>query len=407
MRHSDRIQAIQASPIRRLIPYADLAKAKGKRVYHLNIGQPDIKTPRGYFDAVRSFKADTVAYAQSQGQDDLRDAISAYYKSWGIPYAKEDICVTSGGSEALSLAVMTLCDPGSELLVPEPFYANYNTFALCAGARIIPIPTRAEEGFHLPPESVIENLITSRTRALWVTNPSNPTGTVYSLDEIEALARLAVRHDLWIISDEAYREFIYDGEKFTSLGHLSEVRDRVVMVDSVSKRFSACGARIGCLATKNADFMKQVMKLCQARLSVSTLEQAGAVGLYGTPKSYFQEVNREYKARRDTLYQALKGIPGVFCEDPEGAFYIMAKLPVDDSEKFTIWTLENFDIGGETMMGAPGSGFYASPNRGRDEIRLAYVLKQEDLIKATEILKGALAAYPGRVEPKEIEAVKV
>ena len=398
MRFSERIKALSASPIRRLIPYADEAKAKGKKVFHLNIGQPDIKTPQGYFDAIRSFKVDTIAYAASQGRNELRDAISAYYHDWGIPYDRDDIYITNGGSEALSFAVQAICDPGDEILLPEPFYANYNTFANAALAKIVPIPTRAEEGFHLPPLEAIEKLVTPRTRALWFSNPGNPTGAVYTQKELEAAAQLAKKHDLYIIADEVYREFTYDGDKFTSFASFPDIRDRVIMIDSVSKRFSACGARIGCIAIKNKDFMAQVLKLCQARLCVSTLEQVGATALYATPKSYLEEVNREYKTRRDTLYKALKEIDGVICEEPKGAFYIMVKFPVDDCEKFIIWMLQNFDVNGETTMGAPGSGFYATPGRGKDEMRLAYVLKTEDLIKSGNILKQAVAAYPGRIE---------
>ena len=398
MRLSERIKALQASPIRRLIPYADEARAKGKKVFHLNIGQPDIKTPEGYFEAVRNFKVDTIAYAASQGCNELRDAISGYYHSWDIPYDRDDIYITNGGSEALSFAVQAICDAGDELLVPEPFYANYDTFARAALARPVPIHTRAEEGFHLPSQQEIEKLITPRTRAIWISNPGNPTGAVYTARELEMLAGLARKHDLYLIADEVYREFTYDGEKFTSLGHMKDVLDRVVMVDSVSKRFSACGARIGCIAIKNRDFMAQVLKLCQGRLCVSTLEQVASTELYKTPKSYLEDVNREYKARRDTLYKALKEIDGVICEEPKGAFYIMVKMPVDDAEKFIIWMLQNFDINGETTMGAPGSGFYATPGLGRDEMRLAYVLNQEDLAKAANILKNAVAAYPGRIE---------
>ena len=398
MHFSDRVKAMQTSPIRRLLPFADEARSKGKKVYHLNIGQPDIKTPDEYFEAIRSFKVETVAYAASQGSNDLRDAVSSYYKSWDIPYERDDIYVTNGGSEALWFAVMTICDPGDELLVPEPFYANYNAFAQSSLARLVPIPTRAEEGFHLPPISVIEKLITQRTRAIWISNPGNPTGAVYTPAELEMLAGLAKKHDLYLIADEVYREFTYDGEKFTSLGHMKDVLDRVIMVDSVSKRFSACGARIGAIAIKNPDFMGQALKLCQGRLCVSRLEQVGAAGLYKTPKKYLEDVNKEYKARRDTLYKALKSMDGVICEEPKGAFYVMVKAPVDDAEKFIIWMLQNFDINGETTMAAPGNGFYTAPDRGRNEMRLAYVLKNEDLVKAMAILKGALAAYPGRVE---------
>ena len=398
MHFSERIKAMQSSPIRRLLPFSDEAKAKGKKVYHLNIGQPDIKTPNEYFEAVRNFKVDTIAYATSQGNNDLRDAISAYYKSWDIPYERDDIFIMNGGSEALWFAVMTICDPGDELLVPEPFYANYNAFAQASLAKVVPIPTKAEEGFHLPSVDVIEKLVTPKTRAIWISNPGNPTGAVYTSAELEMLVAVAKKHDLYLIADEVYREFIYDGQKFTSLGHMKDVLDRVIMVDSVSKRFSACGARIGCVAIKNKEFLAQMLKLCQGRLCVSTLEQVGAAGLYKTSKSYLDEVNQEYKSRRDTLYKALKGIGGVICEEPKGAFYVMVKMPVDDAEKFIIWMLQNYDLNGETMMGAPGSGFYATPNRGKDEMRLAYVLNKEDLVKSMNVLAGALQAYPGRIE---------
>ncbi|MDR1379394.1 MAG: pyridoxal phosphate-dependent aminotransferase [Synergistaceae bacterium] len=397
MNFSKRIEAMQTSPIRRLLPFSDEAKKAGKKVYHLNIGQPDIRTPDEYFQAVRNFKVDTIAYATSQGNDDLRDAISAYYASWDIPYERNDIYITNGGSEALWFAVMTICDPGDELLVPEPFYANYNAFAQASLAKLVPIPTKAEEGFHLPPQSVIEKLISSRTRAIWISNPGNPTGAVYTAAELEMLASLAKKHDLYLIADEVYREFTYDGKKFTSLGNMKDILDRVVMVDSVSKRFSACGARIGCLIIKNKAFLAQVLKLCQGRLCVSTLEQVGAAGLYKTSKNYLEEVNKEYKSRRDTLYKALKSMDGVICEEPQGAFYVMVKMPVDDAEKFIVWMLQNYDVNGETTMGAPGNGFYTS-GKGKDEARLAYVLKNEDLLKAMNILKGALEAYPGRVE---------
>ncbi|MCR5346573.1 MAG: pyridoxal phosphate-dependent aminotransferase [Fretibacterium sp.] len=399
MHFSKRIQALQASPIRRLIPYSDEAKARGKKVYHLNIGQPDIRTPEVYFEAIRSFKAETIAYSASQGLPELREAISGYYHLWNIPYAPDDICVTNGGSEALSLAVQVICDPGDEILIPEPFYANYNTFAETALAHVVPIPTRAEEGFHLPPEQVIDELITPRTRAILISNPNNPTGTVCTPGELNTLAGLAKKYNLYLIADEVYREFTYDNDPFTSLGHLDNIRDRVVMVDSISKRYSACGARIGCLAIKNRDFIDQVLKLCQARLCVSTLEQVGATALYQkSSRQYMEDVNREYRARRDTLYSALMDIDGIVCSKPMGAFYIMAKLPVDNSEKFIIWMLQHFDIDGETMMGAPGSGFYAVPHRGLNEIRLAYVLNREALTKAAAILEAAIAAYPGRLE---------
>ena len=398
MHLSERIKALKISPIRRLIPYADEAKAKGKKVYHLNIGQPDIKTPEEYFEAVRNFHPSTVAYQPSQGIPELREAFSEYYKAMNVNYEPNEVYVTCGGSEALQFVVMIMCDPGDEILVPEPFYANYNTFAKLALAKLCPIPTKAETGFHLPDEASVEKLITSKTRAFWISHPCNPTGVAYTPDEIGMLVRLAKKHDLYIIADEVYREFIYEAGTFMSFGEAKDALDRVIMVDSVSKRFSACGARIGCVAIKNKEFLAEVMKLCQGRLSVSAVEQVGAAALYRTPKSYLQEVNKEYKMRRDVLYHGLKEIPGVVCHEPKGAFYTMVKLPVDDSEKFIIWMLQNFDINGETTMAAPGSGFYAQPGLGLDEVRMAYVLKSEDLKKALNILKHALEAYPGRLE---------
>ena len=399
MHFSDRIQALKISPIRRLIPYADAAKAKGKKVYHLNIGQPDIKTPEGYFEAIHNFKTDTIAYQPSQGILPLREAVAGYYNALGIPFEPNDIYITCGGSEALSFAVNILCDPGDELLVPEPFYANYNTFARLSLAKIVPIPTKAETGFHLPPEEVVESLITPKTRAFWVSHPCNPTGVVYTPDEVQMLCRLAKKHDLFVIADEAYREFVYEADEYMSFGQVEDARDRVIMIDSVSKRYSVCGARIGWIAIKNKEFNAQVMKLCQGRLSVSQVEQVGVAALYRTtPKSYLQEVNKEYRMRRDVMYKGLLAIDGVVCHEPKGAFYTMVKLPVDDSEKFIIWMLENFDIDGETTMAAPGSGFYAQPGLGLDEVRMAYVLKKEDIERALYILKNAIAAYPGRAE---------
>jgi aspartate aminotransferase len=399
MRFSNRIMAMQSSPIRRLIPYADEAKAKGKKVYHLNIGQPDIKTPPSFLQAIKDFAQEVIAYSTSQGSNELRDAMRRYYEGYDIHFEREHILVTNGGSEAIMFAVMATCDPGEEILIPEPFYANYNAFSKCVNVNIVPITTKAEEGFHLPPSEKIEAVITPKTRCILISNPGNPTGTIYTADEMRMLADLAKKHDLYIIADEVYREFVYDGLKYTSFGNLSDVEDRVIIIDSVSKRYSACGARIGCVASKNEELMKQILKLCQGRLCVPTLEQVGATALYNTPVSYLEEVNKEYQSRRDTLYKALQSMPGVVCEQPKGAFYVVVKMPVDDAEKFVIWMLQNFDINGETMMAAPAEGFYATPGLGKNEARLAYVLKNEDLVKAMDILKAALEAYPGRVEP--------
>lgn len=404
MRFSKRITGMQASPIRKLVPYANEAKAKGKKVYHLNIGQPDIVTPAGFFEAIRNFREDVLAYSTSAGSNELIDAIRKYYQGYGIEYGREHIIITNGGSEALMFAMIALCDPGDEILVPEPFYTNYNGFGQAVNVVIRPITTLAECGFHLPAAAEIEKLVTPATRAILISNPGNPTGVVYTDQEIAMLAEIARKHDLFIISDEVYREFVYDGLKYTSFGTIKEIEDRVILVDSVSKRYSACGARIGCISSKNAELMAQVMKLAQGRLCVPTLEQVGAAELYKTPMSYLKEVNEEYTRRRNILYKALKGMPGVICEEPKGAFYVVVKLPVDNAEKFVIWMLKDFDVDGETVMMAPAEGFYATPGLGRDEVRLAYVLKEKDLARAMDVLKAGLEAYPGRVEAVSVSA---
>ena len=386
------------SPIRKLAPLANEAKARGIKVYHLNIGQPDIPTPEVGLDALRRIDRKVLSYCPSDGLQSLRQKMTEYYRRFAIDVTPEEIFITTGASEAVSLTFLACLDPGDEILIPEPAYANYMSMAMSCGAVVKTVPSSIDNGFALPPIEAFEEAITPRTKAVLLCNPNNPTGYVYTREELGHIRDLVRRHDLFLFSDEVYREFTYDGEKFTSLGHMKDVLDRVVMIDSVSKRFSACGARIGCIAIKNKDFMAQVLKLCQARLCVSTLEQIGAAGLYKTPKKYLEDVNREYKARRDTLYKALKSMDGVICEEPKGAFYVMVKAPVDDAEKFIVWMLQNFDIDGETTMAAPGNGFYTAADRGRNEMRLAYVLKNEDLVKAMTILKGALAAYPGRVE---------
>ncbi len=398
MKFSDRINSMQSSPIRKLIPYADEAKGKGKKVYHLNIGQPDILTPPAFLKSIKDFAQEVIAYSTSHGSLELIDSIRKYYAGYNINYERENVLITNGGSEALLFSFMALCDPGDEILVPEPFYANYNAFASCVNVRIIPITTKAEEGFHLPPKAEIEKLITPKTKAILVSNPGNPTGVIYTTDEMEMLADLSLDHDMFIVADEVYREFVYDGLDYTSFGNIKKIEDRVIIIDSVSKRFSACGARIGCITSKNMDLMAQVMKLAQGRLCVPTLEQVGATALYTTPVSYLEDVNKEYQSRRDILYAALKDMPGVVCDEPKGAFYVVAKLPVDDAEKFVVWMLRDFDVEGETVMMAPAEGFYATPGLGKNEARLAYVLKKEDLSKAMDILKAGLEAYPGRVQ---------
>lgn len=390
---SNRVTAMQASPIRKLVPFATAAKADGVKVYHLNIGQPDIKTPRGFFDAVKNFDDEVLEYAVSQGIPELIEALQDYYKTYDMHFDKDELLITNGGSEALLFAMMATCDPGDKLLIPEPFYTNYNGFGQCVNVGVAPITTKAENGFHLPSKEEILSKIDDRVKAILLSNPGNPTGAIYSKEELEMIAEIAIEKDLWIISDEVYREFVYDGLEYTSFGNLKQVEDRVIIIDSVSKRYSACGARIGSIASKNKELIAQIMKLCQGRLCVPTLEQIGAVELYKTPVSYFKEVNDEYRKRRDVLYSELMKVDGVICEKPTGAFYVVAKLPVDNAEDFVKWMLTEFRVDNETVMATPAEGFYATPGLGRDEIRLAYILKEEDLRKAAKILKEGLEAY--------------
>ncbi|MFU2416811.1 pyridoxal phosphate-dependent aminotransferase [Peptacetobacter sp. AB800] len=390
---SNRVTAMQASPIRKLVPFATAAKADGVKVYHLNIGQPDIKTPRGFFDAVKNFDNEVLEYAVSQGIPELIEALQDYYKTYDMHFDKDELLITNGGSEALLFAMMATCDPGDKLLIPEPFYTNYNGFGQCVNVGVAPITTKAENGFHLPSKEEILSKIDDKVKAILLSNPGNPTGAIYSKEELEMIAEIAIEKDLWIISDEVYREFVYDGLEYTSFGNLKQVEDRVIIIDSVSKRYSACGARIGSIASKNKELIAQIMKLCQGRLCVPTLEQIGAVELYKTPVSYFKEVNDEYRKRRDVLYSELMKVDGVICEKPTGAFYIVAKLPVDNAEDFVKWMLTDFRVDNETVMATPAEGFYATPGLGRDEIRLAYILKEEDLRKAAKILKEGLEAY--------------
>ena len=397
MKLSARVQALTSSPIRKLSPYADAAKAAGKKVYHLNIGQPDIKTPEQFMDSIRNYDAPVIAYGNSKGEGFLIEAVRKYYADKGMNFATEDIFVTNGGSEALIMAVMALCDRDDEIMVFEPFYANYTTFCKEFGAKINAVPTSVTNGYHLPSQEEIEKHITPKTKAILLTNPGNPTGVVYTPEEQDMISRIVLKYDLALIADEVYREFVYDGE-YRSFGTMPELDEHLIIIDSVSKRYSACGARIGCIISKNKELGKQLIKCCQARLCSPILEQVGAAALYTTPVSYLEDVNKEYKKRRDTIVNALAKLPGVMASDPKGAFYIMVNMPVDDAEKFAIWILENFDIDGETVMFAPGNGLYSTPGSGVNEARLAYVLKSEDLERAIYILGEALKAYPGRVE---------
>ncbi len=395
MRLSERVQHLQLSPIRKLAPYADAAKKAGKKVYHLNIGQPDIETPSQFMDAIKNFDEKVIAYGNSKGEPFLIEAVQKYYAEKGMNYEAGDIFITNGGSEALIFAVMSLCDPDDEIMVFEPYYANYTTFATEFGAKINAVTTSVKNGYHLPGAEEIEAHITPKTKAILLTNPGNPTGVVYTAQEMQMIADIAVKHDLAVIADEVYREFVYDGE-YKSFGTMPELDNNLIIIDSVSKRYSACGARIGCIISKNKDFCQQINKCCQGRLCSPILEQVGAAALYTTPVSYLEAVNKEYQKRRDTIAAGLKALPGVEASDPKGAFYVMVKFPVDDAEKFAIWLLENFDIDGETVMFAPGNGFYSTPGYGVNEARLAYVLNCEDLKKAIHILGEALKAYPGK-----------
>jgi len=393
VKFSERVRALQSSPVRRLLPYAEEARAKGKKIYPLNIGQPDIKTPPSFLEAIRGFSQDVIAYATSQGNNDLRDAMSGYYKNFNIPLEREDIIVTNGGSEALMIAFMAMCDPGDEVLIPEPFYANYNAFAGSVNVKVRPITTKAEEGFHLPPREEIEALVTPRTKAILVANPGNPTGTVYSREDIFRLGGLAKKHGLFVISDEVYREFIYEGRQHTSILHVPGLEEHAVMVDSVSKRYSACGARIGCIVSRNQALMDATLKFAQARLCPPTVDQLAALACVPLGDEFFRPLIAEYQARREIVYNALMEIPGVVCVKPQGAFYILVKLPVDDCEKFIVWMLDEFQIDGETVMGAPGEGFYATPGLGRNEMRLAYVLNEAELRKAMHIFSRGFEEY--------------
>lgn len=386
-----------ASPIRKLVPYAVAAKASGRYVYHLNIGQPDIESPKEALNAVRNLDRRLIEYSESDGFASYRKGLADYYTSVGIPVSESDVMVTTGGSEALTFGFMTAMDPGDEVIIPEPFYANYNGFATMGGINVVPITARIEDGFALPPVTEFEKCITSKTKAILICNPGNPTGTLYSRHDLEQLAELCERHDLYLFADEVYREFCYDGATPFSCMNLKGAEQHVVMVDSVSKRYSMCGARIGALVTRNREFMATAMKFAQARLSPPTLGQVAGEAALQTPRSYFDAVTAEYVQRRNLLVDGLNAIPGVLCPKPAGAFYAMARLPIDNADRFCQWLLEEFELDNATVMLAPGSGFYSTAGAGQDEVRLAYVLNADDLRKAVVIVREALQVYPGRV----------
>lgn len=390
---SNRVIEMQASPIRKLTPLADNAKKEGKKVYHLNIGQPDIHTPELFYEALRNFKDPVLKYSDSAGIPELNSSFRNYYRGWNINFEKNDILITNGGSEALLFALMAVADFGDNIIIPEPFYTNYNAFSQISGVKVSPFLTKAENGFHLPEEKEITKCINKRTRAILVSNPGNPTGVVYTKDEIDLIVKIAKEHDLYIIADEVYREFVYDGLEYTSFMHIKGIEDRVILIDSISKRYSACGARIGIIASKNRDLMVNVLKLCQSRLCVPTVEQLAAARLIDTPEKYFEETKKEYQARRDVVFNALKEMPGVVCQKPTGAFYVIAKLPVKDAEDFVKWLLTDFSVENETVMLAPAAGFYATDGLGIDEVRISYCLNCDDLTKAMNIIKLGLEKY--------------
>lgn len=381
------------SPIRKLVPYADAAKKNGVKVYHLNIGQPDIKTPDLALEAVKNSVIEVLEYSHSAGFESYRRKLAKYYRSHQLPVEMEDIIITTGGSEALLFAIGSILDEGDEIIIPEPFYANYNGFSTSSGAKIVPVMSKFEDNFALPPIESFEALITPKTKAILICNPGNPTGYLYSEEEIQKLAQLVKKHDLFLIADEVYREFTYDGHKHYSILTQTDIAENAIVIDSVSKRYSMCGARIGCVVSKNQEFMATVMKFAQARLSPPTYAQIASEAALDTPQSYFDEVQAEYLQRRNTLVNALQQIEGVKVASPKGAFYCIAQLPVDDAEDFAKWLLESFHYDGETVMLAPAAGFYSTPGMGKNEVRLAYVLEQQDLLKSAEILKEALKFY--------------
>lgn len=381
------------SPIRKLVPYAELAYSKGKTVYHLNIGQPDIKTPQVAMDAVKVHSLDILAYTRSEGSDEYRTKIANYYGKHDIHVTKHDIVVTTGGSEALLFAFGSVMDTDDEIIIPEPFYANYNGFSTASGVKIVPVISKIENNFALPPIEEFEKLITPKTKAILICNPGNPTGYLYSKAEIKKLADIVKKHDLFLIADEVYREFAYDGIKHYSILQEEGLDEHSIVIDSVSKRYSMCGARIGCLVSRNKAVIATALKFAQARLSPPTLAQIASEAALDTPQSYFDDVIEEYVKRRNTLISELKKIDGLKVATPKGAFYCIVELPVKNSDDFAQWLLESFDVNGETVMVAPAGGFYSSPGVGLNQIRIAYVLKEESLIKAVHILKEALKVY--------------
>ncbi|MFN8166335.1 MAG: pyridoxal phosphate-dependent aminotransferase [Bacteroidia bacterium] len=384
------------SPIRKLVPFAEKAKKEGKKIYHLNIGQPDIETPDTMLNAIHSFNHKVVEYSHSAGIESYRKKLTTYYKRFGIDLDYTEIIITTGGSEAIEIAMMSCMDPGDEILIPEPFYANYNGFSTKSNVKVVPIRSYIETGFALPPIAEFEKFITPKTKAIMICNPSNPTGYLYSKQELESLMDIVKRHDLWLFSDEVYREFCYDGKEYTSVMHLKGIENNVVLLDSISKRYSACGARIGAIISHNKDLMATALKFAQARLSPPTFGQVAAEAAIDTPDDYFQKVKAEYVRRRDFVVEDLNKMEGVYCPKPSGAFYCIARLPIDNADRFCQWLLEDFSLNNSTVMLAPATGFYSKPDMGTDEVRIAYVLNLDDLKNAMNCLSKALEIYPGR-----------
>jgi aspartate aminotransferase len=392
---SSRGQVMPPSPIRKLVPYAEAAKKKGFKVYHLNIGQPDIETPEQILNAVRHADFKVLEYSHSAGNESYRRKLVQYYKKAGIEVDHTQIIVTTGGSEAILFGFMACLDPGDEVIIPEPFYANYNGFAVAAGIKVVPVTSHIESGFALPPISAFEELVTPRTKAILICNPNNPTGYLYSREEMETLKEIVQKHNLYLFSDEAYREFCYSGEPISAM-QLAGIEDNVVLMDTISKRYSACGGRIGALVTKNQQVLDSVLKFAQARLSPPSFAQILGEAAVDLPDNYFDATKAEYKKRRDVLVKRLNEMDGVTCPNPGGAFYAIARLPIDDADKFCQWLLESFAWNGQTVMLAPATGFYGTPGLGKDEVRLAYVLNVNDLNNAMDCLREALKVYPGK-----------
>ena len=385
-----------SSPIRKLVPFAEAAKKRGTKIYHLNIGQPDIETPPSFLNAVKNADVKVLEYSHSAGNESYRKKLCNYYHSYNINIDHTEVIITCGGSEAIEIAMMTCFNEHDEVIIPEPFYANYNGFSTAAGVKVVPVTSHIENGFALPPISDFEKLITPKTKGIMICNPGNPTGYLYTKEELLALRDLVKKHDLFLLSDEVYREFCYDGKEYVSVMHLDGIENNTILLDSISKRYSACGARIGAMITKNKEVMAAAMKFAQARLSPPSYGQIGAEGALDTPKEYFDGVITEYISRRDFVIEEINKIDGVFCPKPSGAFYCIARLPIDNADKFCQWLLEEFSHNGQTVMMAPATGFYSTLGAGSNEVRLAYVLNKEDLKNAMTCLKEALKVYPGK-----------